>query len=61
MILFATMVFSLPVVVFHLASRYREIKKRGFPAWIDVTAYVLMLFFILTNSGEPGEFIYFQF
>jgi alginate O-acetyltransferase complex protein AlgI len=61
MILYAVTVFSLPVVLLHLAALYRDRRGRAFPAWLDTLAYAMMLFFIFTNSGEPGEFIYFQF
>lgn len=53
--------YSLPVVLYHAAYLYRHsayiqmIKKREF------IPYALMLFLIITNSGTPGTFIYFQF
>jgi alginate O-acetyltransferase complex protein AlgI len=55
--LLAVALFSLPVVLYHLSHLY-------YPAWLqrrEHWLYALMLFLILTQSGPPGTFIYFQF
>lgn len=55
--LFAVGLFALPVILYHVFHVYR-------PGWLNRQihwAYSIMLFLILTNSGPPGSFIYFQF
>ncbi|SMB96836.1 membrane bound O-acyl transferase MBOAT family protein [Hymenobacter roseosalivarius DSM 11622] len=55
------LVYSLPVVIYHL---YYVVRPRA--AWrpvvrLEYIGYGLLLFLILVNSGNPGSFIYFQF
>jgi alginate O-acetyltransferase complex protein AlgI len=94
---FAMLLLSAPVVVYHLAyaARARPDRRRLSPpfpdgpaswwaiwshqarraplvlwghvtrwptnGWVRPVAYGVMLFLILVNAGNPGEFIYFQF
>ncbi|HRI16212.1 MAG TPA: MBOAT family O-acyltransferase [Verrucomicrobiota bacterium] len=62
--LFVIGLFSLPVIGWHLWAAIAE-RRRTWSAscqnGISVVAHSLMLFLIITNSGPPGEFIYFQF
>ena len=49
--------FSLPVFLYHLKEVY-------YPEWLRKRSYLIygtLLFLIITNSGPPGDFIYFQF
>ena len=67
-IYYAVAVFGFPIVAYHfwgavkashwepLARRHPELAGR----FLNL-AYALLLFFIVTNSGNPGAFIYFQF
>ncbi|MFQ5509956.1 MAG: MBOAT family O-acyltransferase [Leptospirillia bacterium] len=57
------LLYSLPVIAYHLHHLYRERLLRFVPAsWTPApAAYGLMLFLILANSGSPGAFVYFQF
>lgn len=53
--------YSIPVIVYHLLYLYKDSK-----VWVKVQPkeyllYAIMLFFIITNSGTSGSFIYFQF
>ena len=57
---FLILLYSLPVVLYHFLYLKREVNP-GFLRRADVLAYGAMLFFIFTNSGTPGAFIYFQF
>lgn len=53
----AILLFSLPVPIYHLSSVY-------YPPWLkrrEYLVYGLLIFLILTNSGPPATFIYFQF
>jgi alginate O-acetyltransferase complex protein AlgI len=61
MLIFATCLFSLPVVGLHLTALWKERRGRNLPDWVENFGYAVMLFFIVSNSGAPGEFIYFQF
>ncbi|MGB7159047.1 MAG: MBOAT family O-acyltransferase [Tepidisphaeraceae bacterium] len=73
---FNILLFSLPVVVYHVAYLVLESRQRATTraveapiqpalpaatAWLRPVAYGLMLFLIAVNSGTGGEFIYFQF
>ncbi|MDJ1483805.1 MBOAT family O-acyltransferase [Cytophagaceae bacterium YF14B1] len=52
--------YSLPVILYHLFYLVKErfsIKQIKY----DFIIYSILLFLILTNSGSPGSFIYFQF
>jgi alginate O-acetyltransferase complex protein AlgI len=61
---YAVVLFSFPVVLYHLWAALVEWKPRiegwggpGMRWW----GYAFLLFLIVTNSGATGEFIYFQF
>ncbi len=55
------LMYSLPVLIYHLI--YLIQAKPMFTRFqkFSYLAYALMLFLMLTNSGSPGAFIYFQF
>lgn len=62
--LFVIAVFSTPVLLWELwgaTERLRASWPEPVRAWMARSAYAVMLFLIVTNSGSPGEFIYFQF
>ncbi len=67
--LYVVVIFGSPVVLYHLWALLRtrlegsEVSPAQSPRWAFLTdfAYAVMLVLILTNSGSPGEFIYFQF
>lgn len=55
--LMAIVFFSLPVWLYHAAHLV-------YPEWLrrrEHWLYGFMIFLLLTNSGPPGDFIYFQF
>ncbi len=57
---FLIFVYTLPVILYHIIY----LKRQQAHAWlnkIEFIAYGVMLFLIITNSGTPGTFIYFQF
>jgi alginate O-acetyltransferase complex protein AlgI len=63
---FVVVVYSLPVVVYHVAAYLKEkaVLVGGFESLtVQGRAAILsvMLFFIVLNSGTHGEFVYFQF
>jgi alginate O-acetyltransferase complex protein AlgI len=67
-IFYAVAVFGLPVVAYHfwglLRPRYWDPFSANNPrlsARIINAVYAGLLFLIVTNSGNPGAFIYFQF
>jgi alginate O-acetyltransferase complex protein AlgI len=51
--------YSVPVWAYHWYYLHRE--KLLFIKKYEYIAYGILLFFILTNSGTAGDFIYFQF
>jgi alginate O-acetyltransferase complex protein AlgI len=54
------LIYSVPVMLYHAAHVLQ--KTGAFPlARYEFLAYGAMLFLIVTNSGSPGSFIYFQF
>jgi alginate O-acetyltransferase complex protein AlgI len=58
--IFLISLYSLPVILYHLVY----LKRRSSPAFLVKQEYVIygaMIFLIITNSGTPGSFIYFQF
>lgn len=61
--IFFTLVYSIPVIVYHAAYAYQEHYSLSFAGLrrLDPIYYGLMLFFILANSGSSIDFIYFQF
>jgi alginate O-acetyltransferase complex protein AlgI len=67
-IYFAVAVFGFPIVAYHFwgavkASHWEPFARRHpeLAGRLLNLAYALLLFFIVTNSGNPGAFIYFQF
>jgi alginate O-acetyltransferase complex protein AlgI len=55
-------VYSLPVVLYHLSYLYENrIERFAFKARVEPIFYAVLLFFVLTNSGIATDFIYFQF
>ena len=57
---FLIFVYALPVILYHIIY----LKRQQAHAWlnkIEFIGYGIMLFLIITNSGTPGTFIYFQF
>jgi len=67
-ILYAVAVFGLPVVAYHvwglLRPRYWSpfaLRSPRLSARMINAVYAVLLFLIVTNSGNPGAFIYFQF
>jgi len=66
--IFSIVLFSSPVVLYHLWAAIRPMVWNGFqnekPGLANLlanTTYALLLFLIVTNSGNAGAFIYFQF
>jgi alginate O-acetyltransferase complex protein AlgI len=56
--------YTLPVVLYHLVYLFFNKEKNIHPlfiGWLKPLSYSIMLFFIMTASGNPGTFIYFQF
>ncbi len=60
-ILLYTAAYSIPVVGYHLIRRFRDHLPAFRRIYLEAPLFGLMLFFILTNSGEPQSFVYFQF
>lgn len=65
---FVILFFSLPVVAYHFYGFFKESLHGNFRTWpsaaqfaTKVTAFGLLFFMILVNSGTKGDFIYFQF
>ncbi len=66
--LFTILLFSAPVIIYHLSAalrpgmgaRFRE-RNPAAAAFARDFAYAGLLFSIITNSGSTGTFIYFQF
>jgi alginate O-acetyltransferase complex protein AlgI len=59
-IIFFTFIYSLPVVLYHgiyMLYKYGNTAIKKY----EPLFYGIILFMILTNSGSPGSFIYFQF
>jgi len=55
------LIYSLPVFLYHLLYLLRDKKIVEIVKRYEYIVYGFMLFLILTNSGSPGAFIYFQF
>jgi hypothetical protein len=55
------------VILYHVWGQFRGHVLPGVGnesravRWVVDLVYAVMLVLILTNSGSPGEFIYFQF
>jgi len=67
-IYYAVVVFGFPIVAYHFwgaakASRWEPFARRHpeLAGRLLNLAYAFLLFLIVTNSGNPGAFIYFQF
>jgi alginate O-acetyltransferase complex protein AlgI len=67
-IFYAVAVFGLPVIAYHLWGLLRPRYWNPFALanpWLSTrlinAVYAILLFLIVTNSGNPGAFIYFQF
>ncbi|MFI5154326.1 MAG: MBOAT family O-acyltransferase [Chitinophagales bacterium] len=59
-LIFVISLYSLPVIFYHLLY----LKRQSEPLFLkkyEFVIYGLMIFLIVTNSGTPGTFIYFQF
>ena len=56
--IYLIIIYSLPVVLYHLIHL-----SRTWPVWnkLEWVAYAIMIFLLVTNSGQSAEFIYFQF
>ena len=66
--LFVIGMFSLPVIIYHLAAGWPQLKQRWTQRMGSVAAcraeglfYAALLLTVIVNSGTPGDFIYFQF
>jgi alginate O-acetyltransferase complex protein AlgI len=65
--IYTILVFGLPVILYHVWGYYRDrmvtnaARDSRAARWALDLVYAVMLVLILTNSGSPGEFIYFQF
>lgn len=60
-IILAILLYSLPVILYHILYLWKEKKGWKYIKKTEFVFYALMLFLILTNSGSPKAFIYFQF
>jgi alginate O-acetyltransferase complex protein AlgI len=54
-------IYSSPVIIYHLIHSYNTKKKSNVFTKYNYILYGLIIFLIITNSGTPGTFIYFQF
>lgn len=54
-------VYSIPVIIYHIVHLLKNSRAFLFIQKIEYLLYALLLFLIITNSGSPGTFIYFQF
>lgn len=65
--IFVVLLFGAPIILFHLWGLFRPVigawsGKNPAPLRLAINAvYAILLFLIITNSGSPGSFIYFQF
>jgi alginate O-acetyltransferase complex protein AlgI len=62
---FTAVIFGSAAVLYHAFGWWREHRAASFTSfrgsWTESTLYGCMLFLLLTNSGPPQGFIYFQF
>lgn len=62
---YGSVVFGSAVVMYHAFGWWREHRTESFArfrgSWAEAVIYGVLLFLILTNSGPPQGFIYFQF
>ncbi|UFH54596.1 MBOAT family protein [Spirosoma sp. KNUC1025] len=59
--IFYILLYCLPVVLYHAHYLMKSYRIPILFKQQEYVYYALMLFFILTNSGNSGSFIYFQF
>jgi alginate O-acetyltransferase complex protein AlgI len=55
------LIYSAPVILYHLHYVFKDCFKAFAHQYVQAGIYGGMLFLILTNSGSPGAFVYFQF
>ena len=61
-IIFHILLYTIPVVIYHLAYVYEQAKGRELiKSSLQPVLYGILLFIIIVNSGTAGDFIYFQF
>jgi alginate O-acetyltransferase complex protein AlgI len=60
-LIFYVMVYSFPVAAYHAIYLFKKSGSHQRVMNWDFLAYGAMIFMIITNSGSPGAFIYFQF
>jgi alginate O-acetyltransferase complex protein AlgI len=60
MSIFLIFLYALPVILYHLIYLKRQLTPT-FLVRMEYLIYGAMIFLIITNSGTPGTFIYFQF
>lgn len=60
-IIFYILLYSMPVVLFHLYYVSRPLISDKIHTFSEPLVYGMMLFAVVVNSGGAGEFIYFQF
>lgn len=53
--------YAVPVIAYHLLYLYKDSKHWQKIRRKEYLIYAILLFFIITNSGTSGSFIYFQF
>lgn len=59
-------IYALPIALYHLWGYLRPIWREKSAAcrpggWMESLAYGIMLYFIITNQGVGGDFVYFNF
>jgi hypothetical protein len=60
-IVFYIFIYAIPVIIYHSMYLLQTRQVYGKFRKVDFALYGMMIFLILTNSGTPGAFIYFQF
>lgn len=53
--------YSIPVIIYHILYLYKDSKFWLVLRGKEYILYAILLFFVITNSGTSGSFIYFQF
>lgn len=53
--------YSIPVVIYHMLYLYKNSRLWFVLRKKEYILYAILLFFVITNSGTSGSFIYFQF
>ncbi|WP_317171824.1 MBOAT family O-acyltransferase [Spirosoma validum] len=59
--IFQILLYSSPVVLYHAHYLFKYSQQRVQVVFPSYVYYAVMLFFIALNSGNSGDFIYFQF